>query len=504
MASTIKVDNVQNQPGTNIINKCGTTITVGAACNSVAVTGNVVKSNAVQASDGGNIIDQCGTTITVGASGDTVALAAGASSSGFGRTGAVDWDTTPKTATFSAVNGTGYFVNTTSGVVTANLPAGSAGDIVALSDYASTWDSNAITVSPDGSDKINGGNYSTDLTTAGLSVTLIYIDGTQGWKNIDDATTNVTGINHYVEATGGNTTITCGDYKIHVFTGPGALCVTSGGTAAPCSGTGSNLVDYLVLAGGAGGGGPHGGGGGGGGMRTFMPASTPMAAPAGLAVPIQPYAITVGGGGSSGTGSGAPKTGSDSIFSSITSAGGGGGGSNGGGNAADGGSGGGGGGNTPASPSTVGSGNTPSVSPAQGKDGGLGGTVPNLVGGGGGGANACGAATPGCGGGTGGDGGYIPDAMIGPTAPSYGTPGPVGSTRYWAGGGGGGGWYPKPGACGGAGGGAAGGNTLGGAGCNAAVNTAGGGGGGNSGDAPGGPGGSGGSGLVVVRYKFQN
>jgi len=498
MASTIKVDNVQNQPGTNIINKCGTTITVGAACNSVAVTGNVVKSNAVQASDGGNIIDQCGTTITVGASGDTVALAAGASSSGFGRTGAVDWDTTPKTATFSAVNGTGYFVNTTSGVVTANLPAGSAGDIVALSDYASTWDSNAITVSPNGSDKINGGNYDTDLTTAGLSVTLIYIDGTQGWKNIDDATTNVTGTNTYVEATGG-TPITCGDYKIHVFTGPGALCVTSAGTVC-----GSNTVDYLVVAGGGGGGGSHGGGGGGGGLRTFMPASTPMTAPAGLAVPVQPYAITVGAGGASGTGAGAPKTGSDSIFSSITSAGGGGGG-NYGGNAADGGSGGGGGGH----PSTAGSGNTPSVSPVQGKNGGLGGgsTPPtsNLVGGGGGGANACGAAAPPGAAGAGGDGGYIPDAMIGPTAPTYGTPGPAGSTRYWAGGGGGGGWAPtRPGAGGGAGGGATGSSSLGGAGCNAAVNTSGGGGGGNSGDAPGGPGGSGGSGIVIIRYKFQN
>ena len=74
MASTIKVDNVQNQPGTNIISKCSTTITVGAACNSVAVTENVVKSNAVQASDGGNIVNQCGTTITLGASGDTVKL----------------------------------------------------------------------------------------------------------------------------------------------------------------------------------------------------------------------------------------------------------------------------------------------------------------------------------------------------------------------------------------------------------------------------------------------
>ena len=72
MASTIKVDNVQNQPGTNIVNKCGTTITLGAC-------------------------------------GDTVSLASGASQTGFGRTGTVDWETTPKTATFSAVSGKGYF-----------------------------------------------------------------------------------------------------------------------------------------------------------------------------------------------------------------------------------------------------------------------------------------------------------------------------------------------------------------------------------------------------------
>jgi hypothetical protein len=38
---------------------------------------------------------KCGTTITLGASGDTIALAAGASQTGFGRTGTVDWDTTP-------------------------------------------------------------------------------------------------------------------------------------------------------------------------------------------------------------------------------------------------------------------------------------------------------------------------------------------------------------------------------------------------------------------------
>ena len=55
---------------------------------------------------------QCGTTLTLGASGDTVTLASGASQSGFGRTGTVDWQTSIKTSTFTAANGEGYFVNT--------------------------------------------------------------------------------------------------------------------------------------------------------------------------------------------------------------------------------------------------------------------------------------------------------------------------------------------------------------------------------------------------------
>ena len=52
---------------------------------------------------------QCGTNLTVGASGDTITFPSGTtivnngSQTGFGRTGTVDWDTTPKTATFSAV-----------------------------------------------------------------------------------------------------------------------------------------------------------------------------------------------------------------------------------------------------------------------------------------------------------------------------------------------------------------------------------------------------------------
>ena len=90
---------------------------------------------------------QCGTTLTLGASGDTVTLAAGATQSGFGRTGTVNWDTTAKTGDFTATNGEGYFVNTAGGAVTVTLPGSpSAGNIVSISDYNGTATTNAITI----------------------------------------------------------------------------------------------------------------------------------------------------------------------------------------------------------------------------------------------------------------------------------------------------------------------------------------------------------------------
>jgi hypothetical protein len=63
----------------------------------------------------------------LGDSGDTITIPAGATitnngtQTGFGRTGTVDWDTTAKTASFTAVSGNGYFVNTTSGAITVTL-----------------------------------------------------------------------------------------------------------------------------------------------------------------------------------------------------------------------------------------------------------------------------------------------------------------------------------------------------------------------------------------------
>jgi hypothetical protein len=101
------------------------------------------------------ISSQCGSTLTVGQSGDTVTLATGTTvanngQTGFGRTGTVDWDTTAKTASFTAVSGTGYFVIQHLELLQLHYQHGSsAGSIVGnLADYANTAETNKITIDP--------------------------------------------------------------------------------------------------------------------------------------------------------------------------------------------------------------------------------------------------------------------------------------------------------------------------------------------------------------------
>ena len=449
------------------------------------------------------------TQLTLGDSGDTIIIPSGATISnqgtaaGFGPTGAVSWDTTPKTTTVTAVSGTGYFVNTTSGAVTVNLPAGSAGSIVAVSDYANTAATNNITISPNGTDKINGVNANAKITTNGQSITLVYIDSTRGWKDINDATLDLTGIPPFISATGG-TVLTCGDYKTHVFTGPGTFTVTNAGSPS-----GSNSVEYLVVAGGGGSGTDRSGGGGAGGFRQNYPSPTT----AGLPVTATSYPITVGAGGPANTGPGPGPicgsrggSGSNSIFSTITSTGGGGSGSGADGTnptarpGIPGGSGGGAGqGGSVTGPG--GTGNTPPVSPPQGNPGGTGNGPVNNAGGGGGGAGATGGNAPPSSGGAGGVGSPIATAFFGPTSPSYGTPGPA-PGRYFAGGGGAGGCTVSGGA-GGAGGGGTGGQQPGIPGVAGTVNTGGGAGGANGSPTGANTGSAGGSGIVIIRYKFQ-
>ena len=109
--SKIEVDQITQQSGT--------TLTVG---------GGACKTANVDA-----------TTVTIGRSGGTVTLASGATQTGFGRSGSVNYQTTIKTTGFTAVSGEGYFVNTTSGSITVTLPSSpSAGAIVAIVDYAGT------------------------------------------------------------------------------------------------------------------------------------------------------------------------------------------------------------------------------------------------------------------------------------------------------------------------------------------------------------------------------
>ncbi len=454
---------------------------------------STIKVDNIQDQDGNNIINENSNTITIGASGDTVTLASGASQTGFGRTGTVDWQTSIKTSTFTAVNGEGYFVNTTGGAVTVNLPAGSVGAIVSIKDYAQTFDTNNCTISADGSEKIENLTQDLVLNTEGIAVTLIYADATRGWQAVNS--NEVTNSVKFISASGGTET-TSGDFKIHTFTGPGTFTVSCAGNAG-----GSNSVDYMVVAGGGGGGGASSAGGGGaGGFRlansTCMsgPQTSPLATPTALPVSAQGYPITVGGGGSGGPGStpSVGANGSNSVFSSITSAGGGFGTSlPGPGSAGPGGSGGGIGG-----AGTIGSGNTPPVSPPQGNNGGQGNN--NAGGGGGGGASATGGEgpnPPGQAGGAGGAGSFVVQTGF---AGCNGTPGPVSGARYFAGGGAGRGGPALGSKPGGVGGGGTGG-------CGSTCQTAGttntGGGGGGAGSSQAGK--AGGSGIVIIRYKFQ-
>jgi len=467
----------------------------------------------------------CG-TVTLGDSGDTFSLPAGVTLSNAGSItnsgtitntgtisggtitgnidGQVSWDTTAKTAGFTAVAGNGYFVNTTSGAITVTLPATpTAGDFVGIKDYANTADTNNITIDRNGSN-IQGTANNFIISTEGLSIILIYVDGTQGWVSTGAAqASDISEGPTYIVATGG-TVSCCGDYKIHTFTGPGTFTVCSVGNPL-----GSTTVDYLVVAGGGSGGNGFinnncgAGGGGAGGFRESVPSpaawsASPLANPGGaLPVTATGYPITVGGGGAAaGPGNCSPSnSGSPSTFSTITSTGGGR-----GANASPstignpneaafpGGSGGGG---ARTCGTAGGTGNSPPVSPPQGQPGGTG-----SPGAGGGGATAAGTGGVDCS--SVGNGGAGATTSISGSPTSYAGGGGAGHTAGETGGG-----------TGGTGGGGDGGDhfptgpgpTQGQAGT---ANTGGGGGAQGSANSSGSTtSGAGGSGVVIIRYKYK-
>jgi hypothetical protein len=242
------------------------------------------------------ISPRSGTDVTLGDSGDTFTVPAGASivnngtATGFGLT----WQSVQTTG-FTAVKGNAYPCNTTSAGFTVTLPATpSAGDQVQLVDYAGTFDTNALTINPNGED-IEGGTDNLQLTGEREGVILTYIDSTQGWIA-------TSGINEGTDA------------------------------LEPIT----YSADFLVIAGGGGGGFDVGGGGGAGGYRNSF--STEASGGGGSSetsltfVGGTVYTVTVGGGGTgAGSDSVAGGNGVDSSISgtgitTITSTGGGGGG----------------------------------------------------------------------------------------------------------------------------------------------------------------------------------
>ena len=385
----------------------------------------------------------------------------------------------------TAVAGRGYFIDTTSGTQTVNLPSNassSIGDTIMIKDYARKFGTNKVTLA---SNTFDGVTNTPEFDTDGTVATIVHMGATKGWSLINDDAVETLGPT-FISATGGTVT-TSGNDRIHTFTGDGNFVVSQVGNTA---GSGTK-VSYLVVAGGGSGGADVGGGGGAGGFREGKDACkssytvSPLNAPAGHTISAQTYPITVGGGGAAPVnpqpnGNG----GSNSVFSTITSTGGGGGG--GGpapGTAKDGGNGGSGGGgggwtNPTRSPciGNYGDGNTPPVSPPQGANGGVvnpGGS--QWTGAGGGGATAVGV-----------DGTNEPTLTSGTKAGGAGatthiTGSPV---TYSAGGSGGNDQTPGP-------------STT-----TAPANLGGGGGGAGNFPTPN-RGNAGGKGVVIIRYRFQ-
>jgi hypothetical protein len=191
----------------------------------------------------------------------------------------IEWQSV-KTANFTALANQAYPVNTTSGSITATLPASPlAGQTIVFVDYAGTWNSSKLKFNLNGN-KINGSTTTTVVSGVERgAVNLVYIDSTQGWIT-------------YAGYTGAPT------YLPDTFT-----------------------TDFLVVAGGGGGGRFLGSatyasaGGGAGGYRTSAGTSGGGAsAESSLTLsPATSYTVTVGAGGAMAF------QGSNSVFSTITS-----------------------------------------------------------------------------------------------------------------------------------------------------------------------------------------
>jgi hypothetical protein len=251
-----------------------------------------------------------------------------------------------QTTNFTATAGNGYPVNTTSGAITVTLPASpTAGDAITFTDYASKWATNNVTLNINGN-KLNSSVSNAILSTNRQSISLVYIDATQGWIAysgfLDSIPSQTYTASYLVVAGGGGSGIGvsgaslgggagAGGYLTNTMTftvGTVYTATVGGGGASTANGSNSTFPSVTtVVGGGAGGTFPAvGGSGGSGGGGSGNPGST-----AGSGTPGQgnaggggAAANNAGGGGGAGAAGGAatsPATGGNGgigLASSIT------------------------------------------------------------------------------------------------------------------------------------------------------------------------------------------
>jgi hypothetical protein len=94
----------------------------------------------------------------------------------------ITWNTTTQVTSFTANSNVGYFVNTSASTITATLPdPASPGDVVSFTDYFGTFGTNNFSISGGATNPIQGSFSPLVLSTNWSAITLVYIDGIQGW-----------------------------------------------------------------------------------------------------------------------------------------------------------------------------------------------------------------------------------------------------------------------------------------------------------------------------------
>ena len=122
---------------------------------------------------------------------------------------------------YTAVDGDQIFANTTANPITVTLPASpSAGNVVAVADYANNWGTNNVTILRNGSN-IEGSAENFVCNQNGATITFVYVDATKGWVCTNSGNSSQAFGETFITATGGTIT-ECGNCNLlnNLFASP--------------------------------------------------------------------------------------------------------------------------------------------------------------------------------------------------------------------------------------------------------------------------------------------